>query len=183
MAKSGVLIVYYSRSGTTRKVAEDLSAVLQCDIEEIVETRSRVGILGYLRSAMEARRQRPSITTASATKDPSLYDLIIVGTPVWAWAVSSPVRAYLLANRVRLPAVAFFCTCGGGGSDSAFAQMKQLAGKAPRACLFLTARQVAKQRHEPRLREFVRALTGAGTGAADQIDYAKAAKTSATAVN
>jgi len=74
-------------------------------------------------------------------KDPSIYDLIIVGTPVWAWSVSSPVRAYLLANKPRLPSVAFFCTLGGAGADRAFGQMQELAGKRPIGCLSLTARR------------------------------------------
>jgi flavodoxin len=180
MANSRILIVYYSRSGTTRRVAKALSAALQCDIEEIVETKSRSGILGYLRSAIEARRQRPSTTLARTTVDPSLYDLIILGTPVWAWSVSSPVRAYMIANRTRFAAVAFFCTCGGSGSDSAFGQMRQLVGKAPLGCLFLTAGQLVKQRHEPRLRQFLQTLAGAEAGPSGPCQ-AKAENTSSTA--
>ena len=182
MANSRILIVYYSRSGTTRQLVQALSADLQCDIEEIVETKSRSGVLGYLRSVIEARRQRPSITVARAIKDPSLYDLIILGTPVWAWSVSSPVRAYMMANRTRFAAVAFFCTCGGSGSDSAFAQMQQLAGKAPRGRLFFTARQVVKHRLEPRLTEFLKMLASPEAGMTSP-PQAKAAKTSATAVS
>lgn len=178
MAGPRILIVYYSRSGTTRRLAQALSAALQCDTEELVETRSRSGVLGYLRSAMESRRQHPSTSLVKATKDPSLYDLIVLGTPVWAWSVASPVRAYMMANRPAFAAVAFFCTCGGSGSDAVFAQMRQLAGKAPLACLVLTATQVAKQRLDPRLRTFLLEL------AAMSGSYqAKAAKTSATAVN
>jgi flavodoxin len=176
MANSRILIVYYSRTGTTRQLAQALAAALQCDTEEIVETKSRSGILGYLRSVIEARRQRPSDTMVTAIKDPSLYDLVILGTPVWAWSASSPIRAYMMANRTRFAAVAFFCTCGGSGSDSAFAQMQQLAGKAPRGCLFLTARQVVKQRFEPRLRQFLLELADM-TGPYQ----AKVAKTSSTA--
>jgi menaquinone-dependent protoporphyrinogen IX oxidase len=177
MENPRVLIVYYSRSGTTRKVAEALSAALHCDTEEIVETRSRSGPLGYVRSLLEARRRRPSATVARANKDPSRYDLIIVGTPVWAWSVSPPVRAYMMANRTRFAAVAFFCTLGASGSDSTFAQMKELAGKAPRGCLFLTAREVASRRHEAKLMAFVKVIAGpaADTG------HANAANTSSTA--
>ena len=122
MADARILVVYYSRTGTTRKVAKSLAAALHCDSEEVVETSSRSGMFGYLRSVIDARRQVPSRIVAGAS-DPSLYDLIVIGTPVWAWSLSSPVRAYLLANKPRLPAVAFFCTLGGAGSDQAFGQM------------------------------------------------------------
>ncbi len=102
MADPRVLVVYYSRSGTTRKVAQCIAAALQCDSEEIVEGRSRSGILGYLRSVIEARRQTPA-RVALPVRDPSTYDVIVVGTPVWAWSVSSPVRAYMVANQAKFP--------------------------------------------------------------------------------
>ncbi|MDX3968764.1 MAG: flavodoxin [Bradyrhizobium sp.] len=157
MAKARILVVYYSRTGTTRKVAQSLSAALSCDSEEITEAGSRNGIFGYLRSAMEARRQIPS-RIAATVRDPSLYDLVVIGTPVWAWSLSSPVRAYLLANRSKLPAVAFFCTLGGAGSDQVFGQMRELVGKQPLDCLFVTARDVASANDAPRLATFVEAI-------------------------
>ena len=169
MASSRILVVYYSRTGTTRKVAEALAATLRCDSEEIVEAGSRSGMLGYLRCVLEARRQVPA-RIAAAARDPSNYDLIIIGTPVWAWSVSSPARAYLLANKARLPAVAFLCTLGGAGSERAFGQMQELAGKPPVGCLSVTALDVASAAYQPRLAMFAetlqRTLAGRREGAA-----------------
>ena len=157
MAAPRILVVYYSRSGTTRKVAQSLATELQCDTEEIVEGRSRSGMLGYLRSVIEARRRVP-VPIALSVRDPSTYDLIVVGTPVWAWSVSSPVRGYMIANKARFPALAFFCTLGGAGSDSAFAQMQDIAGKSPVACLAVTARDLASGSDRARLSAFVESL-------------------------
>jgi hypothetical protein len=84
--------------------------------------------------------------------------LVVIGTPVWAWSVSSPVRAYLSANKQRLPEVAFFCTMGGRGSATAFAQMQEIAGKAPLATCALTAGETAPGRRNSRLSAFVEAL-------------------------
>jgi flavodoxin len=157
MAAPKILVVYYSRSGTTRKVAQSLAMALQCDSDEIVEERSRSGMLGYLRSVIEARRRAPA-RIALSVKDPSTYDLIVVGTPVWAWSVSSPVRAYIIENKAKFPALAFFCTLGGAGSDNAFAQMQDLAGKSPVACLSVTARDLASGDDRARLSAFVESL-------------------------
>ncbi len=161
MAAPKILVVYYSRSGTTRKVAQALAMALQCDSEEIVETRSRNGMLGYLRSVIEARRKVPA-RIASSARDPSTYDLIVVGTPVWAWSVSSPVRAYMIANKAKFPALAFFCTLGGAGSDKAFAQMQDLAGKSAVASLAVTARDLASGADRARLSAFVESLRQQG---------------------
>lgn len=106
---------------------------------------------------IEAARKRPS-RIAPAKYDPSLYDLVVIGTPVWAWSVSSPVRAYLMENKARLRQVAFFCTLGNRGSESTFAQMQDLAGKAPRTKAAFKTRDVAAGGFPPRLAEFMQTL-------------------------
>jgi flavodoxin len=132
MGGSKILIVFYSRSGTTRKIAQELAKTLRCDLEEITEATSRIGFFGYMRSVTEALLKRPA-AIAATQRDVAGYDLVIVGTPVWCASLSSPVRAYLTANAVRLPDVTFFCCLGGSGSESAFAQMTAIVGKQPRA--------------------------------------------------
>jgi len=73
MAGSRILVVYYSRSGTTRKIAEALSEALTCDLEEIVEDTSRSGLFGYMRSLVEARQKRPSMIVP-AKREVSSYE-------------------------------------------------------------------------------------------------------------
>ena len=103
------LVVYYSRTGTTRKVAESISHELGSDMEEITENRGRSGIFGFLRSGMEAYTRRiPKIN--KATHDPTQYDLVLIGSPVWSYNMSSPVRAYIVQNRQGFKAVGFFVT-------------------------------------------------------------------------
>jgi len=86
------------------------------------------------------------------------YDLIVIGTPVWAWSVSSPVRAYLITNKAKLPEVAFFCTLGGAGGDRAFAQMEELVGKSPVGYLAITADKVASGAYNAEVAKFAEAL-------------------------
>lgn len=157
MAVPKILIVYYSRSGTTRRVAKILSETLNGSVEEITEVRGRNGLYGYWRSAIEARRKQ-SATILPVKNDPSNFDLVVIGTPVWARSVSSPVRAYLTANKARLPDMAFFCTLGGNGSDAAFAQMQDIVGKQPRAICAITASEFASGRGGPQLAAFAEAL-------------------------
>lgn len=157
MSKSNILVVYYSRSETTRKVAEALASALSCDIEEITDVSNRRGRIGYLRSLIEAVRQRPSVIAPMA-KDPSGYQLVIIGTPVWAGSVSSPVRAYLLRYASRLRSAAFFCTLGGRGAEGTFAQMEKLIGQTPQARLSITAHEVASHSFGPSVNELAHTL-------------------------
>ncbi|MBE3088681.1 MAG: flavodoxin family protein, partial [Actinobacteria bacterium] len=43
-----ILVVYYSRTGTTRKVAEYITKQLGADMEEIIDMKKRSGIWGFL---------------------------------------------------------------------------------------------------------------------------------------
>jgi hypothetical protein len=88
----------------------------------------------------------------------SSYDLVVIGTPVWAWSLSSPVRAYLTATASQLPEVAFFCTLGARGSESAFAQMTAIVGKKPRAVCAITQREAFSASDVERLTAFEKAL-------------------------
>src|ERR1019366_3962261 len=168
MSAPKILVVFFSRSGTTRRIATTLSATLGGSVEEIVEGRGREGFLGYWRSIIEARGKHfPNILPAK--NDPSSFDLVAIGTPVWAWSVSSPVRSYLTANKDRLPAVAFFCTLGGKGSETAFAQMQSIVGKPPCATCAITAREVASGADGLQLANFAGALRMAASSIARRV--------------
>ena len=145
MERKRILVVYYSRSGVTRAIASELGQMLDADVEEILDRRGRAGPFGYQRSLVEAIRQRPA-GIMPTTKDPLSYELVIVGTPIWAGSVASPVRAYLIANKSGFRHVAFSCSLGGRGSETAFAQMRALVGSGPVAQCKITARE-AKRAH------------------------------------
>lgn len=136
-----VLIAYHSRSGATRRVARALAGRLGADVEEIRIVQPLTGALGYVFCAIESLA---GLTPAlrAARHDPAAYDLVIVGTPVWFWDVSSPVRSWLEQHRRAGRRVAFFCTMGSSGAARAFGTMRRLAGRAPIATLALTQREV-----------------------------------------
>jgi len=136
------LVVFYSRTGTTKKVAEKLAENLSAESEEIIDTLDRSGIMGYLYSGRDAMRRRLAKIKAPQ-KNPADFDLVIIGTPIWAWNVSAPVRTYLTQQREKLPQVAFFCTMGGSGYKKVFREMYKIIRKKPIAVLSLTERDVA----------------------------------------
>jgi len=137
------LVVYFSRTGTTRKVADTIARSLGADVEAIHERRGRLGLRGYLRSAFDATLSR-WVPIAAVARDPTRYDLVIVGTPVWGWSLSAPVRAFLSSHARRLPRVAFFATEGGGGDQRVFEQMAQVVAVDPVATLALRQRDVER---------------------------------------
>ena len=133
------LIVYYSRTGNTKKAGDELAKVLPGDVEEIVDTANRAGPVGFAKSGYEGS-QKILAKIQPVKTDPAAYDMVVIGTPNWAASLSSPVRTYLTENKAKFKGVAFFNTEGvRGGSEKIFADMETVTGKKPKATLKLNA--------------------------------------------
>lgn len=135
------LVVYYSRSGHTRKAARRIAVALRADAEAIVDVRDRSGTLGYLRSIYEAVREKEAPIVAPRF-DPAEFDLVVVGTPVWNASMASPVRTYLEHHGDSIRSLAVFCTEGGRGGGRALAQMAAVARRTPVGELVLRASEL-----------------------------------------
>ena len=132
------LVVYYSRTGNTKKVGNELAKMLQCDVEEIIDTANRAGPMGFVLSAREGHG-RILAKIQPINMDPAKYDMVVIGTPNWDANMSSPIRTYLTENKAKFKNVAFFLTQGPrGGSDRAFKEMEEVSGKKPKATLTIS---------------------------------------------
>lgn len=152
-----ILVAFYSRSGKTKKAAEAISSLLKCDKEEIFDTKSRKGISGFLSSGNDASL-RSLTAIKEITNNPSLYDLVIIGTPIWASNVSTPIRTYLSLYQEDFKSVAFFCTRLGSDSKKVFDDMKNISQKSPIALLELTSREVIRGQYMEKVKEFIKDL-------------------------
>ena len=147
------LVAYYSMSGNTRRIANEIRDATGADIEEIGEIRPRKGVGGALRALIDAvTRRTPPILVAS--HNPADYDLLVIGDPVWAGRIASPVRTYAKRYGTHAQHVAFFCTEGGRGADTAFADLQKLCGRAPDATLVVDAEHLPQVEHHMALSQF-----------------------------
>ena len=119
------LVVYYSRTGKTRFVAEKVAAELEADIEEVVDLKSRNGRFGFLKAGYDATRGNET-EIGETQKLPSDFNLIVVGTPVWNSRPASAVSTYLKRNDFAGKKVAVFCTNEGMGEEKAVDRTKAL---------------------------------------------------------
>lgn len=154
-----VLIAYYSRSGVTKKVVEAISVMMDCDIEEIRDNVKRSGIFGFMRSGREAMK-KTIIEIKDSGKDPSDYDVVILATPIWAGAMSSPIRSYLNKYKGKFKNVGFLVTQGGSGEVKAFEEVKDLAGNAPIVTSVITGKDMKESLYIEKLQGFVDKIKG-----------------------
>ena len=152
-----ILVVFYSRSGNTKKVAKSVSDILKCDIEEIFDTKNRKGVFGFLSAGSDARNNR-DIKIKEIKINPSLYDLVIIGTPVWAGNISAPIRTYISKNKDNFKKVAFFCTHLSPEVMKIFKDMETVCQKTPLSLLEVTSREVKKNQYIQKVEEFIENL-------------------------
>jgi hypothetical protein len=136
-----ILVVYFSRTGYTRRVAQLLATRLGADIASIEESRPRSGAGGYLRSAWQSLRNRDA-PIAPPKGDVRAYDVLVLGTPVWAGHASSPARTFARRFGTHAERVALFCTMGGTGNGAALAELQKDLHHTPLATLTLTDSQI-----------------------------------------
>ncbi|MHA2188044.1 MAG: flavodoxin family protein [Candidatus Thorarchaeota archaeon] len=100
------LVVYYSRTGNNRTIAEAIADTLSADIDEIIDKKKRQGRLNWLRAGGDSRGGK--LTEIEYEKNPQDYDTIIIGAPIWAWNPIPPLRTYLKEVDLKGKRVAFF---------------------------------------------------------------------------
>ncbi|MDH7556696.1 MAG: flavodoxin family protein [Candidatus Methanosuratincola sp.] len=155
-----LLVVYYSRTGNTRKVAEKIASLLGCDFDEIVDLKNRKGPFGFLGAGYSAFARKLTEIRAP-DKDPSAYDLLVVGTPIWAGNITPAVRTYLTKiapEGAPQRKYALFYTSYSSDQRKAVRDFSTLIRGDPVATLSVLHKDVRAGGFESRLQGFVDAL-------------------------
>lgn len=137
------LVVYYSWTGNTKKVAKAVAGRLGADLEAIVEQHPHSGVFARFWCAFDSIfRRRPPILPAG--HDVGDYDVVILGSPVWAADMAAPMRTFLAREKGRIAKAAFFCTYGGAGGSIALQRMAEASGALPLTILLLTQEELER---------------------------------------
>lgn len=111
---SDVLCIYYSRSGNTRKAAEEIGEALGAEIVEISDGQAYSGWGGYMQAGMSAmRRSTRKLLPFQTEKNIEDYRLVVVATPVWAGRCAAPIRSLLKRRGLEMHRVAYVLTRSG----------------------------------------------------------------------
>ena len=101
------LVIYYTRTGNTKFIAETIAAKLGADIEEVIDLKNRQGKLSFMPAGRDAMRGKET-QIAETKRTPTDYDLIIIGQPVWAGSPTPAIRTYVNKNDLSGKKVAIF---------------------------------------------------------------------------
>lgn len=155
-----ILVVYYSRTGNTKRVAEDIARQLNADVEQLIDKKDRSGAGGYLVAGKDAT-QGTLAEIEPVTYDPAQYDLVVIGTPVWAWTMTPAVRTYITAHAAAFRKVALFTSAASSKPDRTVGKMEALIGKKASASIGFFDREYSDKKraaYEEKLNAFVAQL-------------------------
>jgi len=123
------LIAYYSGAGSTARVAGLLKTALNADIYEIktLDPKKRRGPANFFWAiSISMKKKKPALVPF--TLDIKKYDLIILGTPVWAGGPSVILTAFLDQVKITGKKIALYCCHAGGPGETINRLKAQLAG-------------------------------------------------------
>lgn len=120
-----ILVVYYSLDGNTKLIAESIAETVSADILELrpVKEITRNNILKIFSGGKQAiTKAEPELHPFNLK--PEDYDVIFLGTPVWAWTYAPALRTFFRQVKLKDKKVALFC-CHGGGPRNFFEKFEE----------------------------------------------------------
>lgn len=111
------LVLFYSWSGNTRRIAQMIAEKTGADIRELQpEVDYPQDYNTVLAQAKEEIRQKRYPSLRPMDMDWSAYDVIYLGTPNWWSSAAPPVISFLHEVMPTDKTIVPFCTHGGGGA-------------------------------------------------------------------
>lgn len=155
---SKILVVFYSKTGNTERAAKDIAAALGADLEKIEDKKNRRGILAWFSAGRDASKKRQTQIETSG-KNPADHDLVIVGSPVWAWNITPAMRTYLGDNKENIKKYAFFVTSGNTDSEKIAPHVREIMGRDPLAHVGFNAAELKdKEVYGKKMTAFIEAV-------------------------
>ena len=155
-----VCIVYHSETGNTKKVAEAAAKATGAVLIPVRDTANYSKIGRYLVGARKARAGEKAAIEPSRI-EVSGYDLVIVGSPVWAWRPTPGANGAIAALAgCEGKKGMVFATSGGMPKDTLPIMKNALGGRGVKVegAFHFSMKELGD---EKKLKEFIDAIKGA----------------------
>ena len=93
-----ILVAFFSVSGATKRAAEEISRLLECDLYEIkpkIKYKSEDLIWGPCRSEKECKNRNFRPELADCNANINKYDTILIGFPIWYYLAPNIILTFL----------------------------------------------------------------------------------------
>lgn len=127
------LVIYYSRTGTTRRIAEQVASNTNADIYEITLAEALPNDMYAVAELATNHYETNHLPALNKLPVIDQYDTILIGGPVWSGKLATPIASLLQSVDFSNKNVAAFCTSTGSYAeyDSSFRQYCQTGNLFP----------------------------------------------------
>ena len=108
-----ILTIYYSNGGNTKNIGENLFKIVGGDLKEI-EPVEKYPTNIFKMSNLIRKQMKDDYVPQIKNIDISNYEIIFVGSPIWNYSMSLPLKAFLKNNNFENKIIIPFFTCSGG---------------------------------------------------------------------
>jgi len=135
------IIVYFSLTNNTKWVTNQVMDLYpDADCHEIKLSKSKKVRPGLFTTFLYGMRMALGLKMPIQKEniDWSLYDQVIIGSPVWMGKAAPPVKTFLKQHDIQNKKISAFCTSGSGKPGDVFKELSKLLGEAiiyPILCL------------------------------------------------
>ncbi|CCU84031.1 MULTISPECIES: flavodoxin [Mesotoga] len=105
-----VLVVYYSHDESTKSIAESIAGETNADLLELKPVEKSGGRKVKYIWEGESVSMDPVPDLEPFLLDPDNYDLIFIGSPVWAMSYAPPIESFIRKTKLSNKNIALFCT-------------------------------------------------------------------------
>ncbi|MHA1219117.1 MAG: flavodoxin [Candidatus Heimdallarchaeaceae archaeon] len=129
--KPKILIAYYTRTGNTEKLANQIKKLVGGDlfkIETVDEYPPSYQEVLKVSKVEIDKQYKPPIKSLVENMDQ--YDIVFVGTPNWYSTMAPPVATFLSMHDLTEKTVIPFATHGGGGEARCLTDITQMSSQA-----------------------------------------------------
>lgn len=121
------IVIYFSQTGTTKNVAEEIRANTNADLAELrLENPYPSTFDSTIAQVARERETKVWPRLLNAKMDLSKYDTVYLGYPIMFGTFAPPIYAFLDSNGLKGKTIVPFCTYGSGGMQNAEAELKAL---------------------------------------------------------
>ena len=133
MSNSKILCVYYSRSGQTKFLAQQISSLIHCDCEEIILKKPYPDSYSHtVKMVKDEIENGITIEIEEIGVDLNKYNVLFVGSPVWWHTFAPPVKMFLEKYNLDGKTIVPFCSHAGGGEANTFSDFAKYL---PASCI------------------------------------------------
>ena len=118
-------VIFYSRTGNTKTVAEVIAKSLDFHLQEIQDLKDRSGFFGFI-GGMIAVRKSPITNISPETFNLDKHEVLFIGSPIWGMKFAPAITTFLQEADLTGKKIILFATTSSRIKQAAFDEYSKL---------------------------------------------------------